>query len=82
VVDVDVPAEGVADERQHRRVVDEVDEGIVQAEEREPVQRVAVRRLRAPDALDRGGQPLDGVRFDTCRLRLRVRLNRPVERTA
>ena len=35
------------------------------AEEREPVQRVAVRRLRAPDALDRGGQPLDGVRFES-----------------
>ena len=65
VVDVDVPAEDVADERQHRRVVDEVEEGVVEAEEGEPVQRVAVRRLRAPDALDGGGQPRNGVRLES-----------------
>ena len=60
VVDVDVPAEDVADERQDGRVVDEVEERVVEAEEGEPVQHVAVRRLGPPDALDGGGQPRDG----------------------
>jgi hypothetical protein len=64
VVDVDVPAEDVEDERQHRRVVDEVEERVVDAEEGEPVERVAVRRLGASDAVDGPDQPLDGVRLE------------------
>ena len=59
VVDVDVPAEDVADERQRRRVVDEVEEGVVEAEQREPVERLAVARLRKPHSLDRRVQFLD-----------------------
>jgi hypothetical protein len=105
-------------------VVDEVEERVVEAEEREPMQRVAVWRLGAAHALDRRYEPLHlrglervlhddeavplevfpphvaflrarvlprsrkglerrgtacGAVIRTCRLRLRVRLNRPVE---
>ena len=64
VVDVDVPPEDVADERQDGRVVDEVEEDVVEPEEGEPVQRVAVRRLRAPDALDGCREPLECCRVE------------------
>src|SRR5207248_8628273 len=64
VVDVDVPAEDVADERQRRGVVDELEEGVVEPEEREPVQRVAVRGLRAPHALDGRRQTRDRGRVE------------------
>ena len=45
-------------------MVDEVEEGVVEPEEGQAVERVTVRRFRAPDALDRGGQPCDSVKVE------------------
>jgi hypothetical protein len=53
VVHVDVPPEDVGDERERRRVVEQLDERVVEADEAEAVEGVAVRAFSLADAVDR-----------------------------
>jgi response regulator NasT len=57
VVDVDVPAEDAGNERQARGMVYELEEGVVEAREGEPVQRPAPSGFLLPDLVHGGLEP-------------------------
>lgn len=58
VVDVDVRTEDVGHERQAARLVDELEERVVEPCEREAVERSGRSCFRLPDAIDGSLQPL------------------------
>jgi hypothetical protein len=52
VIEIDVPAEGRGHHRQGEGMVDKLDEGVIQADEGEPVQLAAVWALAPPNRVD------------------------------